>query len=865
MALTYRKLSRLTHRQLLQPTGLYFLHICLSTITDSPLNQPPTLAMELFLLVVLVILAIVGNNRFSAVKEALTLQNTVISQLRAELLAFQKELLNQSISPPAAEQPAEPVVEPAPVVVVVPPTPPIREPEPIMEVSDVPAPEIEPEIVPIQPMIPQPVLLTEPKPSFFQRFLAENPDLEKFIGENLINKIGIAILVAGIGYFVKFAIDQNWINEIGRVLIGVLAGGLLVGVAHRIRNTFSAFSSVLVAGGLSVLYFTIAIAFSDYKIFSQTAAFLLMVVITGFAVLLSIAYNRSALAVMSLIGGFATPFMVSSGEGNYVVLLTYILILDCGMLVLAYFKKWTIVHFVAYGFTVLLYSLFLSAKIQDQQNAPYGGALIFATLFYVVFMTMNLIYNLKQRAKFSAIEISLLLSNTAFYYAAGMYLLANVNHGAYQGLFTAGLAVVNFGIAALLYRREAVDRTLIYLLIGLVVTFASLTIPVQLDGNFITMFWALEAVLLLWLAQRSGLALLSTGAVMVMGLMVISLTMDWTALYLDKSTPPLRIVFNKAFITSLIAIVSLVATGRLVRTQSSPFQFWLGQLSVPAYQRTIGYLTILISYFAGACELDYQATHAFGFGANRSILLGTYNLSFVLGLLLIARREALRSSLLQAATLSILILLLYVTFFDPAVHDLLGAYFQGDGTSLIGFPVHYLSLVCVLSLLFLLHTLRPQLAPLPTSIDRFWPWFLGFMLVYTASSELYSHVVYLTFSGVDLPASATQKLDVATRYYALLEQINKVGLPILWGICAFAFMYVGLNRRNRQFRIISLSLFALTLLKLFFYDLKGISEGGRIAAFISLGALLLIISFMYQRIKRLILDTDAPQPDQEDV
>ncbi|MBL7752231.1 MAG: hypothetical protein JNN29_12665, partial [Chitinophagaceae bacterium] len=42
-------------------------------------------------------------------------------------------------------------------------------------------------------------------------------DLEKFIGENLANKIGIAILVLGIGFFVKYAIDKNWINETGRV------------------------------------------------------------------------------------------------------------------------------------------------------------------------------------------------------------------------------------------------------------------------------------------------------------------------------------------------------------------------------------------------------------------------------------------------------------------------------------------------------------------------------------------------------------------------------------------------------------------------------------------------------------------------
>lgn len=75
----------------------------------------------------------------------------------------------------------------------------------------------------------------------------------------------------------------------------------------------------------------------------------------------------------------------------------------------------------------------------------------------------------------------------------------------------------------------------------------------------------------------------------------------------------------------------------------------------------------------------------------------------------------------------------------------------------------------------------------------------------------------------------------------------------LWGVCAFVFMYLGLARKNRSYRVLSLALFALTLLKLFLYDIRGISEGGRIAAFITLGVLLLVISFMYQRIKRLLL------------
>ena len=64
----------------------------------------------------------------------------------------------------------------------------------------------------------------------------KNPDLEKFIGENLINKIGILILVLGVSYFVKFAIDKDWINEPARVGIGILTGSLVLFLAHKLRQ-----------------------------------------------------------------------------------------------------------------------------------------------------------------------------------------------------------------------------------------------------------------------------------------------------------------------------------------------------------------------------------------------------------------------------------------------------------------------------------------------------------------------------------------------------------------------------------------------------------------------------------------------------
>ena len=92
-------------------------------------------------------------------------------------------------------------------------------------------------------------------------------------------------------------------------------------------------------------------------------------------------------------------------------------------------------------------------------------------------------------------------------------------------------------------------------------------------------------------------------------------------------------------------------------------------------------------------------------------------------------------------------------------------------------------------------------------------------------------------------------------YVEMLFQ--KAGLTILWAVCSFVLMWLGMKHKYKTARIISLSLFSLALLKLFLYDISDVSEGGKIAAFIMLGVLLLIISFMYQKLKKIIIDEKA--------
>ncbi|MGZ5191787.1 MAG: DUF2339 domain-containing protein, partial [Flavisolibacter sp.] len=494
--------------------------------------------MEIFLLLVLILLLVIFNS----------VKNSKISNLERKLANIEDYLKKIQFlqTPQTGTVKTEAVVERVQktVIPVVPPV--VRHEEPVVNVNETKQPPIKEEGKKLEVHIPQPIhhpqqqsvveaLKTPVKPlvhkaGWYETFRKNNPDLEKFIGENILSKVAITVLVIGIAFFVKYAIDKDWINEIARVGIGVLCGGIVLGFAHRLHKQFKAFSSVLVAGGIAIFYFTIGIAFHQYHLFNQTTAFIIMLLITGFSVFISVLYDRVELAALSIIGGFATPFMVSTGQGNYVTLFVYVLILDAGMLVLAYMRKWNLINILTYCFTMFLYFAWLQTKVIGEENAPYKGAFLFASVFYVVFVLMNIINNIKEKRKFGALELSILISNTFLFYGAGMQILSYY-HPELQGIFSISMALFNLVCSWFLYKKFKADEKLVYLMIGLTLTFITLTAPVQLHGNYISIFWAIEAVLLIWLAQKSGIVLYRFASVIISFLMVISLIMDWVDVY----------------------------------------------------------------------------------------------------------------------------------------------------------------------------------------------------------------------------------------------------------------------------------------------------------------------------------------------
>lgn len=712
----------------------------------------------------------------------------------------------------------------------------------------------------------------EPKKSFCENFKEQNPDLEKFIGENLINKIGVLILVLGISYFVKYAIDKDWINEPARVGIGVLSGALVMAIAHKLRKNYAAFSSVIVAGAIAIFYFTIGIAFHDYHLFNQSVAFSIMVIITAFSALISLSYDRIELAVLSLIGGFAVPFMVSTGEGNYVVLFTYIIILNIGILALAYYKKWNLVNILAYIFTILLYGAWLSKDLSSEKP-HYMGALIFGFIFYFIFILMNIIHNIRANGEFSKTQLTILASNTFLFYAAGMSVLTNY-HPELKGVFTTVLAFLNLIYAWFLYKKFELDQKAAYLLIGLTLTFITLAIPIQFQGNYITLFWAAEAVLLLWLSQKSKITSYRFGALIVHVLMIFSLIMDWNKYY--NGNVPLHLIINPIFITGVFAVLSLVAIWYLLKDETENTTIFDIHFSPQTYKQPALVASIIIAYFTGLFEVIYQSNHYIESIYSAIALPILYHLLFsaLLSTFLIRKKTAIGY---QGALLVVICNIILFAFWFSNYSFLEHKDIISTGTGkAIAFYLHYISLLIIIYFGYQLFQIYQKI-DFAFFKNRYFMWLVAFFIIYIASSEVMLHGLVLMNSPVtphdiqtsSLYASYKSNLPylrglIADDFIKLARtKIIKTGFPVLWGILAFVFLIIGIKKQLKPLRIIALSLLGLTILKLFLYDISNISETGKIISFILLGILILIISFVYQKIKVLVIDENKTQQNNE--
>ena len=517
--------------------------------------------------------------------------------------------------------------------------------------------------------------------------------LDAVIGQRWLGWIAVLLIFLAAAFFLKYAFDNRWIGELGRVTLGITVGLCFVwGGLERHRRGWPYLSQVLTGGGAALIYLSLYASFGFYDLIAWPAAFTLLAIVVVQTNLLAWFYNAPSIAGMGLAGGLLVPVLLDAPRDPYLILFGYLVALNSGVLGILYARRWQprwrwlgSVSFVA---THLLYWAWHAERYHIEKRP---AALAFQAAVFVLFVLADL---LPRRLGIAlGVEEWLRLITNAFVFYATCYALLFQDYRVWMGAFALAMAALYAALGRLGLRWRDADPRALRMTLGAALLFVTLALPIQLADAWISIAWAVEAVVLLWVGWRENARPLRWLASLVFGLAM--------AHHLVFDTP------------------------------------W--QLRAP-------FTPVLNSYFLATAAIA----------------------ACLLGATLLNRRCARRAAL---------------------------------STALLAVVVVWIG----------------------TSIE-------------TSS-----------YFDVQLRSSRDPSAFESVRQAAWSAQL---ALSLLWSIYAAALTAVGFRLRLSPFRWAGLILFAITLLKVFFFDIARLRQFYRIVAVLALGILLLAVTWAYQRIWR---------------
>lgn len=403
--------------------------------------------------------------------------------------------------------------------------------------------------------VPQEGPTTVPEPSFSDRATARVRSY--FTEGNLVVRVGIIVLFFGVAFLLQYANAQGVFDapiEVRLIAVALLGLALLI-VGWVLRHRRRVYGLILQGGGLGITYITVFAALQLYDVLPAGVSLVLLVVMVGVGAALAVLQNSSTLAVVAVTGGFLAPLLTSTGQGSHVGLFSYYLVVNIGILAIAWFRSWRALNLLGFIFTFIIATLWGVLEYVPEHR---GSIQVFLIAFFVFYVAIAVLYALRQPPHVRGlIDTTLIFGVPVVAFGLQAGLVADTEYG----LAISSLAVGVF-YAALrqlcLRLGGPAFRLLSRAFLALALVFATLSIPFAFDGEWVATAWAVEGVAVLWiaLAQRSKLT-----AWFALGLQVAA-----GALYLPAA------VFDR---DATLAVANAVFLGGLLLAFAGVMSSWL--------------------------------------------------------------------------------------------------------------------------------------------------------------------------------------------------------------------------------------------------------------------------------------------------
>ncbi len=645
-------------------------------------------------------------------------------------------------------------------------------------------------------------------------------NIESLIGLNIINKLGILLLIIGViaasqftYYRLTDSLKSVFMFAIGFVLL--LAGEWLN------RKKTNVFSLGLTSGGVAILYVALALSYFRFNILSMYPALGLCVLITIGAFILSQRYNSQTIAAFAMIGGYLPIFSISGSKAIVYGAMVYFVILNILALSISVNKKWIVSAFIGFSLNVLG-SLYICSIMYDETPFyPDGLITILYLIFaFITYTLIPVIASYKKQLNFKRSDTVLLALNTFISSVILYSVFYAFRLDKFTGLLTAIFAIIYTALGRFIEKfmpKEKTTKSLFYIT---AVTFVALIIPFQFDIMWLSLGWLIEGVALLSYGIFKEIKGFKKSGIVITSLCFMSF------LLFDMSEYPDNLFTFKYFsITagSISILASLIYKKNIESTRTKLFKY----LSVI----NLWFFSIYIVTNEFKKVLLNTLSDSNNFNIDYLITATVIVISFVFAYA-IQRIAVIRDKITKNISIIIYAIALVILFFLNFTSPIKGSFSEVP----LSISITGTFLLVLISLL---------------SIFALRDFVLTLVLDKMFGVEWYPFVISFYFVVI-----LTQNL---ISQYNL--GFNNAVISIIYLATAFAWITLGFIKRYTFIRRFGLALSISAVIKLFLIDLSFLTEGYKIISYFVFGITLLAISFVYQYFSKRIESIGKITPD----
>lgn len=421
-------------------------------------------------------------------------QAAEMARPRISIMQAPKSEAAPAIEPAAAPVQPEPALVPEAEVPA--PQPPVAAPLPVRR----PPPPPPPPAVPLRDRLPAPIA-------------------NLIFGGNMLVKLGVLILFLGLAFLLRYTAERVTVPiELRYAAVALVGAGLLV-LGWLLRKKRAGYALILQGAGIGVFYLTTLAAMKLSGLLPASVGFAFLFGVAVLSAALAVLQNAPMLAIVAALEGFAAPVLSSTGSNQPVALFTYLLVLDIGIVLIAWFRAWRVLNLIGFVGTFTLAAGWAHKYYTDDQYATVQPFLI---VFFLLFTAIGLLF--ARRTLFDApvqpaqplatraldtlrragrVDSSLVFGTPMVAFGMQYLLMRPWEYGAAFSVMA--LAAFYLVMGRLVFATQPKGLALLaeaYAIVGVI--FGTLAIPLGLEGQWTGAAWAVEAAGMYWLGARQG-------------------------------------------------------------------------------------------------------------------------------------------------------------------------------------------------------------------------------------------------------------------------------------------------------------------------------------------------------------------------